>query len=147
VFQTKLTPVADTLTLIKQDEAPIVEIFKVDHVTYTLHKKVGRPEAMKVSYFCGLQRFNEYVCFEHEGFAQHKARQWWKERTTAFVKDGTGVPFPLSTAQGIHEAPYVSTPKHLKVWVNKKYPEVLAYSFDDSAFGTLMQETAKEAGC
>ena len=41
----------------------------------------GKPMSLKVSYVCGLRYpVNEWVCFEHGGYAQKKAAQWWHEQ-------------------------------------------------------------------
>jgi len=45
-------------------------------VAYSLHTKFGSPNMMKVSYMTQGKTFNEYVCFEHRGFAGHKAKNW-----------------------------------------------------------------------
>lgn len=126
-FQVKFKATAASDELIKQD-IPVVTTFAVDHVTYSRHHKQGRPPTMKVTYYCGLRSFSEYVCFEHDGFAQRKARQWWKERTPA--------PFPLSTDEGIVSSANLAPATHLRVWVNKQYPEIMAHDFTGTAFGT-----------
>lgn len=84
---------------------------------------------MKVSYYCGLRMFQEYVCIQHEGFAQRKARQWWAQRSN-------GAPFPESTALALEQAETLQAAGHLRIWVNKKYPEILAHCFDGTAFST-----------
>lgn len=125
-FQTKLKQEASTDELIKGD-IPVVEEFKVDHITYSQHVKQDRPPMMKVTYYCNLQKFDEYVCLEHEGFALHKAKKWWKERTD--------MPFPESTEQALNVADKLMTCTSLRVWTNKKYPEIMAHCFDGSHFG------------
>lgn len=125
-FQTKLKQGAGTDELIKGD-LPVVEEFKVDHITYGEHTKMDKPPMMKVSYYCGLRKFTDYVCFEHEGFAQRKARQWWQARTE--------MPFPASTADGIEQSPLLAPTTSLRVWINKKYPEIMAYCYDGTHFG------------
>ena len=120
----KQTAASDELL---RGDAPIVEVFPVDHITYSRHEKVGRPPMLKVTYYCGLRSFSEYVCIEHEGFAGRKARQWWRERTSQA--------FPESTDDALNVASNVSAATHLRVWVNKQYPEILAHCFDGTAFG------------
>jgi len=125
-FQTKLKQGAGTDELIKGD-LPVVEEFKVDHITYSEHTKMDKPPMMKVSYYCGFHMYNEYVCFEHEGYAQHKAKRWWSERSE--------MPFPRSTAEGIEFSDKLAAPTSLRVWTNKKYPEIMAYCYDGTHFG------------
>lgn len=128
---------AGTDALIK-DDTPVTEVFKVDHVTYSMHTKVGRPPMMKVSYYCGLKMFQEYVCFEHpDNFSQRKARKWWRERVPG---PHAGAAVPDSTVAALKLAEHLCAPTHLRVWVNKQYPEILQSCMDGTAFGT--QEAA-----
>ena len=126
-FQVKFKATAASDELLRGD-APVVELFKVDHITYLQHEKAGRPPMVRVTYYCGLRSFSEYVCVEHEGFAQRKARHWWRERTA--------IPFPSTTAEALELAPRLKTATHLQVWVNKQYPEIMSHCFDGTAFGT-----------
>lgn len=125
-FQVKIKQTAASDELLR-GEAPLVEVFKVDHITYSTHEKAGRPPMMKVTYYCGLRSFTEYVCIQHDGFAQRKARQWWHERSSAA--------FPQSTADALVVADTLAAATHLRIWVNKQYPEILAHCFDGTAFG------------
>ena len=131
-FKVKIKQTAASDKLIRED-SPIVEVFKVDHMVYAGHQKIGRPAMVKVSYYCNLSVFHEYVCIEHEGFPGRKAQQWWRER----VPGSAGVqPFPISTIQALELVQHLRPATHLRVWVNKKYPEILAYDFEGTAFGT-----------
>lgn len=49
-------------------------------VRYRRHTKPGAPPSMRVEYKCGMTVHKEWVCFEHQGYAQKKARQWWASR-------------------------------------------------------------------
>lgn len=123
----KLKQAASSEQLIKGD-LPVVEVFKIDHITVAQHDKAGRPPAMKISYYCGLHLFDEYVCIEHDGYAGRKARIWWKERTAEAV--------PRTTLEAMMLAEHLKTPTHLRIWINKKYPEIMAHCFDGTAFGS-----------
>lgn len=122
-FSVKFGAEASSQELIK-GELPVVEQFDVTHITYTQHEKVGRPPMMKVSYYCGARVFKEYVCFEHEGYAGRKARQWWNLRAN-------GLEFPGITANGLALAPSLRAPTGLRVWVNTKYPEIMEHLFTE----------------
>lgn len=121
-FETKLRQGASTAEIIKGD-IPKVETFDVDHITFREHRKIGRPPIMRVGYYCGLRFFEEFICIEHEGFAGRKAREWWA------LRDTTGALPPSSTADAIARAAALQPPKQIRVWVNKKYPEILAAEF------------------
>lgn len=126
-FQTKLRQDASTVELIKGD-MPVVDVFKVDHLTFSEHTKEGRPPMMKVSYYCAYRVFEEFVCIEHTNYAGRKAREWWRARSDD--------PAPTTTAELLRRADRVRAPTHIRVWVNKKYPEILAVCLDGTAFGT-----------
>lgn len=127
-FEVKFKETAASDELIKIAE-PKVAVVNVDHISYDRHEKEGSPPMMKVTYYCGLKSYNEFVCFEHANYAGKKARMWWKERTDA--------PFPLSTADAIDTAQQVKQPTQLRIWTNKKpYPEIMAFCYDGTAFGT-----------
>lgn len=108
---------------------PQVEVFKVDRVIYTEHRKRNaspwdmRPPSMQVAYYCGLRMFREWVCFEHSGFALHKAHEWWKLRSWDEP--------PVSVKEAIAQVNTLTTPTHIRVWVKKQNDEVMAYSFDN----------------
>lgn len=100
---------------------PQVETFKVDHMSYAVHQKAGRPPSLKATYFCGLRVFNEWICFEHEGYAKHKAHDWWRERSAEEP--------PATSEEAKASAPALRVPKSISVWINTKYPEVKGYGF------------------
>lgn len=124
VFQEKITANASTAALIVRDE-PQVELFKVDRVTYSPHIKFGSPPSLKVSYFCGMRRFTEWVCLEHRTGIEHKAQAWWRKRSD--------VPPPSTIEEALTYASQLKVPNQIRVWVNRKYPEILAHLFDDGS--------------
>src|SRR5690606_17687058 len=116
-FENKLFKTASTERLIASD-LPVIEYFKVDKVLYTLHEKKDKPPSMRVIYCCGMRRFDEWVCFEHVGFPQKKASDWWKMRHPAEV--------PVFTWQALQKVSELRCPNMIKVWVNKKNPEIIS---------------------
>jgi DNA repair protein RadD len=122
----KIQASASTADLIRRDE-PVVEVFKIDLVTYEIYEKMGKPPMLKVLYYSGLRRFNEFVCLQHDGFALRKAKEWWRERSSLSV--------PPTTWDAISSASTLKAPTHIRVWINKQYPEILAHCYDGSAFG------------
>ncbi len=118
---------ASTEALIKKSDMPIVEVFKIDHVTYEAYQRAGKPAMMKVCYYSGLRKFNEFVCFDHDGYALRKAREWWRQRTQQ--------PIPTNTSEAMHSTDVLKVATHLRVWLNKQYPEIMAHCYDGTAFG------------
>jgi DNA repair protein RadD len=132
-IQTKLKQGASTTELIK-GEMPILEVFKVDHITYSSHTRLGSKPALRVTYYCGLRHFKQFVCFEHDNqYTAKKALLWWTERTE--------LPLPATTDQALGLGSKLKPPTHLRVWTNKKYPEIWGYCFDGTAFGATPAPT------
>lgn len=129
-FQTKITTTSSTEELIK-GALPITEVFQVDHITYSCHRKPGKPNMMKVSYYCGrMSVFRQYVLLEHTNAGRHMATQWWK------IRDEGCLQVPTTVSDALTLSSNLKVPTHIRVWINKKYPEILAFCFDGTAFGT-----------
>lgn len=119
-FETKIFKAAGTEELLRGD-APIVQYFAVDYVTYNLHQKPGSPPAIRVSYFCGYQKFDEFIFPEHSVQARRRAVQWWAQRHNEVL--------PATTAECLSKGPELRMPSRLRIHVNLKYPQVLSYEF------------------
>lgn len=121
-------------------EVPQTLAFKVDRVTYAVHTKRDRPNTLKVSYFCGLRLFQEYMCFEHDGFAKHKAHNWWRVRFRYDTVPRTGSDgklwTPETVAEALQYAPNLRVPTHINVWVNRQHPEITGYDFSGNGFAS-----------
>lgn len=139
-FEEKITAKASTMALIVRDE-PQVELFKVDRVTYAPHVKIGNPPSLKVSYFCGVRRFTEWICLEHHGNSiQRKAWDWWHKRDKSgktwvwpsvegSEADVRNVPNSIEAALPVVTS--LAVPSQIRVWVNQKYPTILDYIFEE----------------
>jgi DNA repair protein RadD len=129
-FETKLKSEASSQELVRGDD-PIVEVFRVDHVTAVEHNKIGKPPSLKLSYYSGLRSiFTDYLLVEHGGYMTNKARKLWSEMG--------GGELPATTAEALRQINQLRMPTHLRVWVNKQYPDILARCYDGTAFGTEM---------
>lgn len=128
IFESKLNLEASSDALIK-GELPVVKVFKVDHITVMKHSKVGAPPMVRISYYCeGHRKFEEFLCPEHTNYASVKARQWWRVRSAD--------PMPANTDEVLKQIEGLPHATHLRVWTNKKYPEIMASCIDGTAFGT-----------
>lgn len=123
----KLEPKASTEELIYTPsvEVPVVEKFRIDRITYDRHKKQGRPDSLRVSYYCGLRLFQEWICLEHQGYARKKAYDWWRSRAP-YANDEY---IPQTIAEAMEKVEYLKIPKFIKVWINKKHPDIMAYEY------------------
>ena len=117
-FQTKLVSSAHSDTPLRSD-APVIEFFNVDRIIYHRHEKTGMPPSMKVSYYSGVRRFTEYVCLQHSHpYARKRALDWWRQRHS--------IEAPETTDEALSYIAELRVPARIRVWVNKKYPEVMA---------------------
>jgi DNA repair protein RadD len=122
VFKPNIVGTAATDELLRSD-LPVVEYFDVDRVVYSSHigKKSGVKQ-IKVSYYCKpFRTFYEYVTVEGEGFQKKRGRDWFRQRAP--------VEPPETNAEILANSQYLRTPRRIRVWLNKKYPEVLGAEF------------------
>jgi DNA repair protein RadD len=127
-FEVKFKADSGTDDLIK-GEMPITEVFHVDHISVDEHRKLGKPPSVKITYYSGYKAWSEYLCPEHADWAGRKAAKIWKERA--------GTPLPASTSEAIARISELKMPTELRIWTNRKpYPEIMAYCYDGTSFGT-----------
>ena len=101
----------------------------VTDVSYSLHKKAGKPDSMKVTYLCGLVSFNEWICFNHQGIPQQKAMKWWRERMHPDIVAEMSPGFWVSTQTALQYANYLDKPEAIRVRKVGKYPEIMEARF------------------
>lgn len=71
---------ADTKTNINDDSYSPIREYLIDSVSYSKHiSKNSGKELMKVTYYCGYESVQEYVCIGYDGFAGQKADTWLKK--------------------------------------------------------------------
>lgn len=137
-FKTKLKETASTDELIKSD-LPVTEEFEVEHITYNKHLKKpnpqGLPPTLKVTYHCKVRSFTEHVCLQHKSNVKHLARKWWNDRSELTA--------PETIAEALDRVNELAPATSIRVWINKRYPEILAYCFDGSRFGATSPSNKK----
>lgn len=110
----------ELIAKVKKDKTPEVHIFKVDTVTYKVRRGSNeKPDYLEITYLCGLRRFTKPLCLDHTGYAAKLSRDWWRAAT------GTEDNVPESTQEAFTRHGECASPKNIRVWVNKKYPEIL----------------------
>jgi len=114
--------------MVRSVEAPQVDELDVERVTYHVHHKLNKPDSLKVSYFTHSYRmFNEFICFEHGGGAARRASNWWIERAQAAPGEPLRVPVTIAEAHSVVDC--LRIPKKIRVWINKKTPEIMSYVY------------------
>jgi DNA repair protein RadD len=132
-FETKIVATSSNEELLSGSFPVVVEL-AVDKIEYAHHQgRNGKMDTLKVSYWCGYLCYEQYICFGHTpySFPHNKAKEWWWKRTNLSV--------PVTINEALSLVREVKQPTHIRIWVNKKFPEILDYCFDGSAFGK--QET------
>lgn len=91
---------------------------------FSRHEKFGSPDSVHVTYLAGLNQFHEWLAFEHAGYAQQKAHQWW-------VRHGGSTPCPKSVAEALErvEAGEITMPATISVRPRDKYFDIVGRSF------------------
>lgn len=120
-FRQNLFGTASNLELIK-DTSPQYELLPVDQVIYNEHRSIkGGIPTLQVTYICGLSKYYEYVCFEHQGYSRKRAEMWWSQRSSTDCPD--------RVYEALGRADSLKKPSMITVHINKKYPEVKSVSF------------------
>jgi len=88
----------------------------VEDVKYFNYKGKKNIPMLKVSYMCGLRRFNEYVCLQHSGYALMKARRWWERRSDQRA--------PETVQQALELSKSLKRPEKILVYEGKSFPEI-----------------------
>jgi len=111
---------------VKKEKPPsVIVIHDVSRVDFNLHKSRDpyKPWSLKATYYCGLQIFSEYMCFEHPApYARHRAHEAWRK-----LSGGTTV--PVNSEEAIGRVKELRSPVQVKVEHEGKYPSIKEYSF------------------
>jgi len=109
----------------------------IDRVTYSRHHKRGKPDSLKVEYWGGeFERYAEWVCFEHKGYARKKAMTWWKTRSLTAPPSSVSEALSILAASSRLETNLRKKVRGVKeptrIWVrpNGKYFDIAKVDFD-----------------
>ena len=98
--------------------------YPVTDVRYSIHKKLGSPDSLRVDYWSGMKKVaSEWVCFEHAGWARARAQRWWQRRT--------GGPAPATVTDAITRADELEQPATITVNESGKWPELVGVEFGE----------------
>lgn len=98
-------------------------------VTWELRRwqKPGAPDSIRVTYLAGLNRYSEWVCPEHEGYAGRKAAEWW-------TRHQGDTPFPRDTGEALDRQDELRMPSTISVRPsssNPRYFDIVGRSFPE----------------
>lgn len=114
-FDTKIVRKANEEEILKSD-LPQVETFPVDNVFYFKRMTKSGYFAMVCSYMSGLSRYDEYVNIENPK-GRHFANEWFRARWNGEL--------PKTVDAALEITPNLKVPRFVKVWVNRKFPQVI----------------------
>lgn len=132
-FEVKIVESASGEELLRRSgEMPIIEVFQIDHIEYARNEKLGGTPSLKVTYWHSVNSYSEFKCFDHPvgSIPHNNAKAWWEQRAPK-------TPTPKDVWDAANRADMeLATPTHMRVWVNKKWPEIKAFCYDGTAFNT-----------
>ena len=110
--------------IVKERESTI---FNVDKVVYKKHLGRTGIDSLKVSYYCGLRMFSEYICLQHPkgNYANNRARQWWMNAVIQDIK----IPIPETIDEALLIIDKVRQAKRIRVLVKETNSEIINYEY------------------
>lgn len=113
----------EEIALLSRDmkPAPVLE-YPVVNWTAQRHEKIGSPPSMRVTFYAGLAAYSEWICFEHAGFARHKAWKWWLEH-------GGAAPEPVTIDEALQRFATLRRPDAIFVKREGRFDEIVARRF------------------
>jgi DNA repair protein RadD len=120
-FASKVEDFASTAELMSTEQW-VYEMHKVDRVIYSPHfGKLSKKSSVKVSYYCGLRTFYEWITVEGIG-GRVSGRDWFRQRHPSEP--------PATNAEVLHLMGELRSPKEIRVWMNANpNPRVIAAEF------------------
>ena len=113
----------EEIALLSRDlkPAPVLEYPVVNWMAQR-HEKIGSPPSMRVTFYAGLAAYSEWICFEHAGFARHKAEKWWLEHSG-------GMPLPGTVDEALRRFGSLRQPAAIFVKREGRFDEIVARRF------------------
>jgi DNA repair protein RadD len=101
---------------------------KVKTVWYKRHTKKGKPDSMRVEYWGGVVKLaSEWICIEHDGFAQKKAIQWFDDRL------GQDDYVPADVAEALDRRAEYKRPARIRVMESNGYDRIVEFDWKGEA--------------
>lgn len=115
---------ASNAAIMASQIASKVVTYDINRVAYGIHQKPGKPDSLRVEYYAGYRRVaQEWICFEHGGFAGEKARLWWSRRCSV-AANGTQQALDMVELAGIKE------PVQITVDERGDFPNITGYKWE-----------------
>ena len=114
---------ADDATPILSTERVAPRMLPVVSWDFRRWEKMGSPDSVRVTFYAGVQSFNEWLAFEYAGKGRQKAAEWW-------MLHGGEVPFPKTTDEALERLGELRQPATISVKPDGKYFVITHRTFD-----------------
>lgn len=111
----KIASTADTAPILSESQP---RWLRVESVSFARHKKIGKPDSLRVTYRTQSGEYSEWVCLQHDGYALEKAAAWWRRRAPA-------TPVPSTVSDALVRSSEIQPPSEIKVRRVGKFNEVI----------------------
>ncbi len=91
----------------------------VDDVGYSRWRKEGKPDSIRVTYYCGLIKVSEWLCPDHGGYA---AERYTKRKPSLGAT-------AMTTEEAMHECDTWIKPRRIKVKPNDKFYDIVQLDY------------------
>ena len=103
---------------------------------YSVHTKraapPGAPKTMRVDHQLGLNHWeSEFICFEHDGYARHKAEEWWRRRSSEPVPDTVERAVELANSGGLRSTRAIT----VRGMVGERFNRIISQEIGSSPEG------------
>lgn len=91
----------------------------VDDVGYARWRKEGKPDSIRVTYYCGLIKVSEWLCPDHGGYA---AERYHKRMPSLGAT-------AMTTEDAMNECDHWNKPRRIKVKPNDKFHDIVQLDY------------------
>ena len=95
------------------------EWVNVDDVGYSRWRKEGKPDSVRVTYYCGLIKISEWLCPDHGGYA---AERYHKRMPSLGAS-------AISTEEAMMECDHWIKPRRIRVKPNDKFYDIVQHDY------------------
>jgi len=91
----------------------------VDDVGYSRWRKEGKPDSIRVTYYCGLIKVSEWLCPDHGGYAAER----YQKRMPSLGASA------MTTEDAMQECDHWIKPRRIKVKPNDKFHDIIQLDY------------------
>ena len=104
-------------------EKPINEWYNVTNLHLARHRKLGKPDSVRVTYDTENGPFSIWICPAHKGYAAQKAKEWIKSHLPDLID--------TTTDAILDNQDQALMPLSIRVKLHGLYPNVNRFDFDE----------------